>query len=142
MGPFRHLAYSAAAAGALYIHFRNLKMPVACMAAGVLVDMDHLIEYASYCKGKWDWNEFASGSYFNTKGTVKVIFHSWEAAIILWSMILLNDRLRKSGELRGIAVGYTLHLFLDQIGNNLNHLGYFVGYRRMVEWQQEKLIRK
>ena len=140
MRPLRHLAYSTAAASVLLITTKSPKIAIGCVASGVLVDLDHLIEYKNYCGGHWDWEEFSTGDYFNKKTTVKVIFHSWEAACVLWAIVLAHDRIGKKGLLYGIAVGYTLHLILDQIGNNLNVMGYFELYRWFVDWQQDKLV--
>lgn len=142
MGPLRHLAYSTAAASILFFTTKSPKIAIGCVASGVFVDLDHLIEYKNYCKDHWDWEEFSSGIYFDKKATVKVIFHSWEAACVLWSIVLARDGIRRKSLLYGIAAGYTLHLVLDQIGNNLNRMGYFELYRWFVDWQQDKLTEK
>ena len=142
MRPLQHLVYSTAVASVLFLTTKSPKVAVGCVASGVLVDLDHLIEYKNYCGDCWDWEEFSTGNYFNKKGTVKVIFHSWEAACALWGIVLARGGIRKKSLLYGIAVGYTLHLILDQIGNNLNEMGYFELYRWLVDWQQDKLIEK
>ncbi len=140
MRPLHHLTYSSAAASVLLLTTKSPKIAVACLAAGVFVDLDHLIEYKNYCGDNWKWEEFSSGSYFNTKGTVKVIFHSWEAAAVIWGIVLKKGLVRQKSFLYGVAVGYILHLVLDQIGNNLNSMGYFELYRWIIGWKQEKLI--
>ena len=140
MRPLQHLAYSTAAASVLLFTTKSPKIAIGCVASGVLVDLDHLIEYKNYCGDHWDWEEFSTGIYFNKKATVKVIFHSWEAACVLWGIVLARDGIGKKSLLYGIAVGYTLHLVLDQIGNNLNMMGYFELYRWFVDWQQDKLL--
>ena len=142
MRPLQHLAYSTAAASVLLLTTKSPKIAMGCVASGVLVDLDHLIEYGNYCGAQWDWEEFSSGIYFDKKDTVKVIFHSWEAACVLWSVVLAGDGIRKKSLLYGIAAGYTLHLILDQIGNNLNKMGYFELYRWFVDWRQDKLTEK
>lgn len=142
MRPLQHLAYSTVAASVLYLTTKKLKIAAGCVMSGVFVDLDHLIEYKSYCGDKWEWGEFSTGSYFDKKGTVKVFFHSWEVAFALWGIVLSRDGIRKKSLLYGIAVGYTLHLILDQIGNNLNSMGYFEIYRWLVGWQQDKLVEK
>ncbi len=143
MGPIKHLKYSIALAAGLGITSKKWGVALGGFASGVLVDVDHLIEYGSYCKDSritWDWEEFFSGAYFNKKRTTKVIFHSWEAAILMWMAVWMTHGVRRKNILYGIASGYTLHLTLDEIGNNLNHLGYFELYRYLVGWKQEKLL--
>lgn len=142
MRPLQHLAYSTAVATGLLFTTRSPKIAAGCVVAGVFVDLDHLIEYKSYCGDKWEWGEFSTGIYFDKKGTVKVFFHSWEVAFALWVIVLSHGRIKKKSLLYGLAVGYTLHLILDQIGNNLNGMGYFEIYRWLVGWQQDKLVGK
>lgn len=140
MGPTKHLAYSTALGATLLITTKSPKTAMACVFAGTMVDLDHVIEYGSYCKDyarEWDWNLFASGKYFDYKGTVKVIFHSWEFAIILWLYLL--SKKRKSGTIYGIACGYTLHLILDNIGNDVNKKAYFELFRIRNRWRQSVL---
>ncbi|MDE6846211.1 MAG: hypothetical protein K2J99_10665 [Lachnospiraceae bacterium] len=139
MRPLRHLAYSTAAASALLVTTKSPKIAMGCVAAGVLVDLDHLIEYKKFCGDDWKWEEFSTGRYFDAKGTVKVIFHSWEAAAVMWGIVLAQDGIRKKNLLYGIAAGYTLHLILDQIGNNMCKMGYFELYRWLVDWKQSRL---
>lgn len=142
MRPLQHLAYSSVAASVLFLMTKSPKIAVGCVMSGVLVDLDHLIEYKSYCGSEWKWEEFSTGVYFDRKGTVKVIFHSWEMACVLWGTVLAHDEIARKGLLYGVAVGYTLHLILDQIGNNLNVMGYFEIYRWLINWRQDKLTAK
>lgn len=140
MGPIKHLAYSTALGTTLLITTKSPKTAMACVFAGTMVDLDHVIEYGIYCKDfaqEWDWNLFASGKYFDYKGTVKVIFHSWEFAIVLW--LYLFTKKRKNGILYGIACGYTLHLVLDHIGNDVNNKAYFELFRIKNHWKQSAL---
>lgn len=139
MKPVHHLVYSSAVASVLLLTTKSPRIAVACVAAGVFADLDHLIEYKNYCGDNWKWEEFFSGSYFNTKGTVRVIFHSWEVVAVIWGIVLKKGLVRKENLLYGAAVGYTLHLILDQIGNNLNGMGYFELYRWLIKWRQDKL---
>jgi hypothetical protein len=143
MGPLKHIKYSTVAATTLLITSKSVKVAIGCLTAGVFTDLDHIIEYGGYCRDfdtKWRWEEFFSGTYFDKKGTVNVYFHSWEFSLALWILVLATKQRQKKGKFYGIAVGYTLHLILDEIGNNLNHLGYFELYRWLVNWKQEKLI--
>lgn len=143
MEPIKHVKYSTITAMVVLLHTKSVKSSLGCDFAGVLVDLDHIIEYGSYCSEyhtKWDWNEFFDGSYFDKKGTVKVYFHSWEIAALL-CYLGIRKKKRKS-VLYGIAVGYLLHLILDEIGNNLNHMGYFEIYRWIKRWKQEYLLQK
>lgn len=140
MRPLQHIVFSTTAASVLLFTTKSPQIALGCVTAGVLVDLDHLIEYKNYCGDEWKWEEFSTGSYFDAKGTIKVIFHSWEAVAAMWGIVLTRDGIRRKNFLYGVAVGYTLHLILDQIGNNVNNKGYFELYRWFVDWQQDKLV--
>lgn len=140
MRPIKHLICSASAAFVLLITTKSPKVAIGCVMAGVFVDLDHLIEYYRYCGGDWKWSEFSTGSYLDAKGTVNVIFHSWEATAVIWGIVLKKGLNRKKSLFYGVTVGYTLHLILDQIGNNLNSMGYFELYRWIVDWKQDRLM--
>lgn len=142
MGPCKHLTASAALAGIEYLGCGSKQMALSCLASGVLVDADHLLEYADYCKKfhkNWVWSEFAGGTYFNKKKTVYVVFHSWELAIFVWVYCIVNKTHARKWVV-GFASGYTLHLLLDQIGNNLGNKSYFWLYRWYCRWRQELLL--
>lgn len=139
MRPLQHLVYSTAIASGLFLMTKSPKTAVGCIASGVFTDLDHLIEYKSYCGSDWNWDEFSTGSYFKSKGTIKVIFHSWEAAIVMWGIVMARGGIWRKSLLNGFTVGYTLHLLLDQIGNHLNYMGYFELYRWRAEWKLSEL---
>lgn len=143
MGPMKHLISGSVLAGALYVAFKDKKKAAAGLLASVLVDVDHLLEYKDYCTKEqkdWDFKEFSSGRYFDKKKTVKVIFHSWEIAALGWLHFIQLKNRNKDNVFLGIISGYTLHLLLDQIGNNLNGKGYFLLYRWRCGWKQSKLL--
>lgn len=142
----KHLLYSSALAAAEYGITKDKEMAVASLLAGVLVDVDHIMEYKDYIgHRRWNWKEFGSGVYFNKKNSVKVVFHSWEVAILLWWITLRkvsNMEQRFQSVVMGISTGYTLHLALDFWGNNLNKWGYFWLYRYVKCWEQDMLLNK
>ncbi|MCR4590112.1 MAG: hypothetical protein K5668_04775 [Lachnospiraceae bacterium] len=135
-----------------YIFNREADTSAACVLGAVLCDTDHIIEYGEYCrkyKAKPDFKEWNSGEYFSKKGTVKVFFHSWEICILSWILLTgliirpKGDRLRSFGRLfrifKGLTIGYTSHMVLDQIGNGMNAKCYFLLYRWLHGWKQKAL---
>lgn len=144
MGPMKHIVASTVLATSVYIGTKSLSGALTCVASGVLVDLDHIIEYGKYCfdyKQKWSWKEFFSGTYFDVKETVYVVFHSWEVAVLLAILLIM----KKNGDgymLFGAFMGYSLHLVLDQIGNNLKKFSYFELYRFKNKYEQTLLIKK
>ncbi len=150
MRPVRHLGCGLLLAAVNYLVNGEADTSAACAAGAVLCDTDHLLEYAVYCakhKKKPDFDEWYSGDYFKTKGTHKIIFHSWEACILMWILMIAGILSgKKPGVIRrvfkGFTVGYTSHLILDQMGNGFNSKGYFLFYRWRNGWKRKSLTVK
>lgn len=143
MRPLEHLVCSVGLASLLYQINGDAKCAVSCVLTGTLVDVDHLIEYRQYCREQskgWDWKEFSSGTYFDRKGTIKVVFHSWEVVILGIILCFMKRKQANNNREIGMISGYTLHLILDQIGNNMGKKGYFWLYRYFNGWNQKKLL--
>ena len=100
---------------------------------------------------------FLSGSFFTEKNSLHVYLHSWEAAFMMVSLSVSSlvrgrraDRTVKgtarSGMLRdilyGVTFGYVLHLVMDQIGNHMVSMTYFICYRKMKDWRFDILEQK
>lgn len=137
MGPKEHLISSGIAAGISYYVTKSSISSFCCFGAGVAPDLDHFIEYFVYKKGKWDNEEFWSGSYFKKKGTLYIIFHSIELlSILLYITFFVIRRKSKFRKLSlGILSGYTTHMILDIIGNNCGFLTYSYFYRWKNKWK-------
>ena len=138
MGPLRHLTCGAILGTAIMLSERDALKAVSCVCGATMCDIDHIIEYAKYCNdynAKPSFAEWKSGEYFNTKGTVCVLFHSWEVCLLMW---LLKGH-TGSRIIDGLRIGYTSHLILDQIGNNLNKWSYFWLYRWWKDFNQPSL---
>ena len=156
MRPFVHLTCGTILAVGNYIVSREKESSFACALGAVLCDTDHIIEYAEYCrtnKVRPDFEEWSSGEYFSKKGTVKVFFHSWELCLLSWILLwALGLSVRDSGAkgfdgriagllrvFRGLTMGYTSHMILDQLGNGLRGKSYFLLYRKHHRWKQGEL---
>ena len=148
MKPVNHLLCGAVLAAGNYLLNREKDTSAACFLGAFLCDTDHLIEYADYCREfncRPDFEEWYSGKYFDKKGTVKVIFHSWELCFLSWILYFLvfyhvKNRCRFFEHIfRGLTIGYTSHLVLDHIGNNVKGRTYFLLYRWKHRWKQRDL---
>ncbi len=145
MRPIKHLLCGLSLAAGEYLTTGNKDSSIACVAGSVLCDTDHIIEYAKYCHRyniKPDFEEWSSGEYFTKKGTVEVCFHSWEICFLLWILIFIFRRDNESQVfriLKGLNIGYTSHLILDQIGNNMGPFTYFLTFRWRHGFRQRDL---
>jgi len=97
------------------------------VAGGVLIDVDHLIDYA-WTRAKGEKSHYLAP------------FHGWEVAVAL---TLFAGRSRA---VAGLAAGVWLHLVVDVIGNRPKHPGVYSllyrarhGFRREATgWTVEK----
>lgn len=106
--------------------------------AGILMDADHYLDYVR-----------EHGVSFNLKkvyNTCKnpasfkrlfLILHSYEFVIILWSLIFA---FKLNVIWNYIAIGFTLHLLIDQVTNPVRSLSYFFLFRALNGFQTEKVF--
>lgn len=117
--------------------------PMAVLAgagAAVLPDVDHLLEYAIYIRQtrkKPVAEEFWTGIYFEKKGTLYVVLHAYEYAVLLALIALFTifTHCYFAPHLALLAIGYSIHLLLDRIGNHCVRSAYFITFRRHVRWR-------
>ena len=138
MSPQRHLLCGTILATGILLTKHDTDMAMACLIGSVISDTDHILEYSKYCNEynvQPSFKEFVSGKYFDTKKTVYVPFHSWEAAFlgILYCLLVKSA----GNAIKGLTIGYASHMILDQIGNKACVGGYFWLYRWWKDWKQE-----
>jgi hypothetical protein len=102
----------------------STKVPAAGAAAfiaGVLPDVDHILDYSYY--------------YWRREHRLILLLHGYEFAI-LSTMVAL----RTSNTTLGIAVlSYFIHLLADQTENRTHVLGYSLLYRAWHQFRIEKI---
>ena len=122
MHPRVHIPVSLSAGALIYAHTGSVAAGVVCVSSGILVDIDHMIDYAIRSL----WNRFSrGGAIHGFQGEVVptkikerrrekyLFFHSIECAILSWVLYAYTN----NSVLFGFAVGYSIHLILDVIGN-------------------------
>ncbi|MFC1698626.1 hypothetical protein ACFL1I_01535 [Candidatus Omnitrophota bacterium] len=102
-----------------------------CFIAGVLIDLDHGIEYLiHYGLNTFNFKEIYqicnNFAKFRKEGQkFFLFFHALEIAILLWIAYLFWQNIY----VLSFAIGYTGHLFLDVTGNILKPSAYFISSR-------------
>jgi len=91
---------------------------VLCMAVGVLIDVDHILDF--YINGS-----FGSGSLESkyNEGRMFVIFHGFENVIILFCLSIVYPFLTFP------SISYFLHMVIDAYGNKVSYQAYFYIFR-------------
>jgi len=139
MSPSAHALSSLFAGGLLFAATGDMAAASSCFAAGILIDLDHLLEYIWYVGLPWNPKDFVEACRETRYPKTFLFFHSWELLAILWIYLFASFQV---GAPLGCAVGLTLHLLLDQLGNDTFAPTYLLGYRIAVSFDAARLFRK
>ena len=145
MLPSRHIVVSLPLAAGVGFFTQSVLAGFLCFASGVLIDIDHLIEYTIY----HGFNPFGFRRFYracremlqpeNRDGVKKIylILHAGEIAISLWVLFLFNANIH----LLALALGYTGHLIMDACANVLKPGSYFMFSRIRNGFSTIKLVK-
>lgn len=145
MLPSRHIVVSLSLGAVVWAFTESLLAGVLCFLSGVLVDVDHLIEYVFHC----GWKGFNLKEIYRTcKGMAEregkggfekiyLLFHAVEIAVLLWIAFAFI----KNIYLFSFALGYTVHLSMDAAVNTLKPRAYFVSFRIKNGFKITRFIR-
>ncbi len=139
MKPSVHVSTSAILATAIYAYSRSVPEAASCLVGGVLIDLDHVVDFHLFSGERFSLTNFFSWCNESRWQRLTVIFHSYELLGILCAIAYYLD----NAVLRGIIWGAGLHLLLDQIGNlrtfRLSPWFYLLGYRIVMGFRRDKL---
>lgn len=143
MNPQGHIVVSLGLSILFYYIFKSSVAAFGCFAAGVFIDIDHLLEYSIK-----EEEDFRLIDLFNLRLILKhwndpynldrffLLFHAYEFSVLLGliSIYLL-------GPYVGIAIfiGHLAHLVIDNSTNYVHPLTYFFFYRINHNFDAEKL---
>ena len=127
MEPEVHLFTSAALTSAAYFITGNIPAAVAAFFGGFFIDLDHLLEYWLYKKSLVIRGEFFT-KYAKKAGHLYIFFHSYEVLLAVYFVAMLTRGLFSEIAL-WLAIGMTLHMVLDILGNNVWPKTYSLIYR-------------
>ncbi|MHB9154763.1 MAG: hypothetical protein ACYC5N_03595 [Endomicrobiales bacterium] len=120
-----HLVVSGALSAALYAASGSAPLGISSFAAGVFLDVDHVLDY-------WAEKPFSLdiGDFFRTceeicLRTARLFFHSLELLAALGALAYLT----RSPWLVGLAIGMGQHLAFDQVFNPVRPCAYLFVYR-------------
>ncbi len=128
MKPQHHAAASIIVSGILFMIFKSWGMALGCLAAGIFIDVDYLIDYLIQYGFPITVKKFHQA--YNENLLIKVrLFHSWEWLLILgvaawlanWNVLII-----------GILIGVGQHLLLDKV----NHGERFRCYSLIWRWKK------
>lgn len=142
----RHLIVSLGAGGAIWLFTQSLYAGIVCFISGVFVDIDHFIDYIIHhginntslrrVYQACEQTVNREGEYKFTK--LYLIFHVAELAILLCIIAIYTRNIY----VVAIALGYSIHLALDSIGNPFFFISYFIIYRTLNGFNIDRFFKK
>ena len=138
MSPTQHTIASGVASAAFYVYSQSVAGTVICFLSGIFIDVDHIMDLCIYKKRL----AFTVQDLFNfcereKGGKLYLIFHSYELLALLWLSIAT---FHLSAVWLGLAIGLSIHIFLDQIANPVRPLVYFLWYRLKYGFAKEYIF--
>jgi len=133
-----HLALSSAASAAIYIATGDAAAAAAFSVMGVLIDLDHLIDYFRETGFNVEVKRFLA--YFEDQRPrhLWLLLHGFEWMPLTLAGCLLLDP--PAWAWAGVA-GWFLHLLLDHRHNQLHPLTYWLVYRARLGFRAGPLFR-
>ena len=99
--------------------------PVLSVVGGILIDLDHFIDY-HLCYGlKFNIGDFFHHRYATDSGKCYVFLHSWEIIALLWIISAFFPIVTP------LAAGMTLHLLTDFL---ISHRGEILFLSLIYRW--------
>jgi len=111
---------------------------MAMMAAAILIDADHLLDYVLEVPfKKWTWRAALRGDYFPSARRVYVILHGYDEAMLFGWFVG-----KSSGAAMGwgLAIGMIIHIAKDQMDYRGHPLRYVLLFRALKGFPNDIFI--
>lgn len=121
----QHVIASAAVSGAIFAATGSKAAAASSFAAGVLIDLDHVLDYWFMKPFSFDVGDFFYTCEETLLTSCRLFLHSLELLLVLG----LAAWLFRSPWLVGLVIGMGQHLALDQAMNPVHEKSYIFMYR-------------
>lgn len=118
-----HLVLAIILAGFFRVYTGGWLWPILAVTGGVLIDLDHFLDYFLHYGLKLNLGDFFCYRY-KASGKCYIILHSWEVIALLWILSLAVRWIVP------LVSGMTLHLVTDQAWRHEMNLSKFSLYCR------------
>ncbi len=120
-----------------FVIFKSWKISVSSLLSGVLIDIDHIIDYYREHGINLRIKQFFEVCHNTKLIRVWLIFHSWELLALLSICAFLMSW---DPWIVGLTIGFTQHIILDQIFNKPDRLAYFFFWRLKNGFNVKKMF--
>jgi hypothetical protein len=138
MKPIGHIAISSVVSVFVYYFFKSFPAAFASFLTGTLIDFDHFFDYYANHHFTLSLRKVYEASEATNFKKLYLLLHSYELVVILWLAITI---LSLGPIWKGVAIGLTQHMIVDQFTNPMTFKGYFLIYRIAKGFKKEKVTR-
>jgi hypothetical protein len=138
MKPDQHVTISVGSGVILGILLKSWIGGIACCLIGILIDLDHFLDYWMNRGFNLSLSGFLDFCYHGTSRRFLALLHGYEyIPLYIWISFLPG-----TGRLGiGLTAGYVLHLLGDQFYNtHLNRWTYFLSYRIYHRFEFSRIV--
>ncbi len=138
MAPNQHVTISVGSGLILGLLTRSWVAGTSCCLVGILVDLDHFLDFWLNRGFSLDIRQFFDFNYHGSSRRFFDILHGYEFIPLLWYLGSLAGWTHAGP---GLTLGYAIHLLSDQFFNNhLNRWTYFFTYRLYHGFDSGKIV--
>lgn len=138
MRPVYHVIVSIGLSGLMVYWFRSWAAGVSCLLSGILIDLDHHLDYF-FIRKKFPlrYRQLLDYCEKDPCGRLYLIFHSYELLLLFW-MSIYYFRLNEIWI--AAALSASVHLLCDQMSNPFKLLAYFFIYRFKHGFERKEIL--
>ena len=110
---------------------------------GVLVDLDHLIDYFLTFGFRFNLHYFLKGYQFLKSEKIYIFFHAWEYVgllFITYYLLTIRGKITLAVFVLALALGLGGHLIIDTVVNHIKLQTYSLTYRINNNFEAKYLI--
>jgi len=132
----KHIAASACVGVGVFIVTRSVIMSIAALAAGILIDVDHLYDYWQSHSFDLNLSKFFKVCIECDLVQTKLFLHSIEFLLLMAVAAFVT----RSGLVTGLTLGICQHLAFDQMSNKVHPESYSFIYRWTNSFKAEMVF--
>ena len=132
----QHITISLFLSAFLLVVSKSWIIFTASLISGVLIDIDHVLDYFLGFRKRFRVKEFFDACYNGKILFIMVIFHSWELLALL---SICAFAMRWNPWIIGITIGFTQHVVVDQVFNKPNKWSFFFLWRLNNSFNAKKM---
>ena len=136
-----HIIATVIISSFVYYVFNSLPAFISSLVGGLLIDIDHLIDYYLDQGINFKVRNFFIWCHSDHWTRLTLFLHSFELVFILWGSIIVFNL---GVVWVGFAIGFSQHLVFDMIfnGKKIKVYSYFFLYRFANGFKKEYILRR